>query len=180
MYECQIPGCDQQVAIRSTIKSGEYKGLKACPGCKHRIEGNSKPRKALKPFTQKSREKRKSERAGLPEFFETAIEELKKNPRCANCGCAINTSYEPVRNVAHILPKSKYKSVMAHPLNWIPLCSSKDQDTGIDCHFRFDNRIMDIPSMPCYPLAKERFEIFRGEVTERGKIFAIFDENDIK
>lgn len=177
MYECQIPGCDNKVPIRSTIKSGEHKGKKVCPGCKHIIEGVNKPRKGLKPFTQKNREKRKAERAGLPEFFETAIEELKKSPRCINCGCVINVSYEPVRNVAHILPKSKYKSVMTHPLNKIFLCTSKDQDTGIDCHFRFDNRIMDIPNMPCYKEAKEKFDKFKHEVTERGKIFTIFEEN---
>jgi hypothetical protein len=167
------------VPIRSTIKSGEHKGKKACPGCKHKLEGENKPRKKIKPFTQKSRDRRKEERAGLPEFFENAIQALIMNPKCANCGCRINISYEPVRNIAHILPKSKYKSVMDHPLNWIPLCTSKDQDIGVDCHYRFDNRIMDIPKMPCFTLAKYRFEKFKGEVTERGKIFTIFEENEI-
>jgi hypothetical protein len=36
---------------------------------------------------------------------------------------------------------------------------------------------MDIPSMPCFKVAKEKFERFKGEVTERGKIFRIFEEN---
>jgi hypothetical protein len=178
MYDCQIPGCNNRVPIRSTIKSGEHKGKKSCPGCKHKIEGVSKPKKPLKPFNSKTREKRKAERTGLPEFFERAIEELKKDPRCTNCGCAINVSYKPVRNVAHILPKAKYKSVMANPFNWITLCSSKDHDGKTGCHFRFDNRIIDIPEMPCFRLAKSRFEKFKGEVTERGKIFTIFEENN--
>lgn len=176
-YECQIPGCSQRVAIRSTIKSGEYKGLKSCPNCKHKIEGVSKPRKTLNSSSLKNREKRKAQRAGLPEFFKNAIEELEKNPRCVNCGCVINTSYEPIRNIAHILPKSKYKSVMTHPLNWVPLCAAKDHSISNDCHYLFDNRILEIPTMLCYHLAKSRFEKFKSEVVERGKIFSIFEEN---
>lgn len=178
MYKCEIPECGREVAIRSTIKTGEHKGLKACPGCKHIIEGKKTPRKGLKPFTTKTREKRKAERARLPMFFGNAIIDLEEKPVCQNCGCSINYRYEPVRNIAHILPKDKYKSVMAHPLNFILLCSSKDQDTGIDCHYRFDNNIMDIPKMPCYKDAKKKFELFKGEVIERGKIFTIFEEND--
>lgn len=177
LYDCQIPGCDNKVPIRSTIKSGDYKGKKACPGCKQMIEGKNTPRKKIKPFTEKNREKRKAERSGLPEFFEAGIQGLIKNPRCINCGCLINVSYEPIRNVAHILPKSKYKSVMSHPLNCIYLCSFKDNSNGKDCHFDFDNRILDIPKMPCFAEAKEKFEKFKDEVVERGKIFTIFEEN---
>lgn len=176
-YKCQMPGCDAEVAIRSTIRSGEYKGLKVCPLCKHKTEGVDKPNKGLKPFNPKSREKRKSERSGLPEFFQDAIEELKKKPKCVNCGRSINTSYRPEMNIAHILPKSKYKSVNDHPLNRIFLCVYKDNPDGSSCHTDFDTKILDIPKMPCYIEAKKKFEIFKGEVVERGQIFRIFEEN---
>lgn len=178
LYKCEILECGREVSIRSTIKTGEHKGKKTCAGCKHKVEGVIKPRRALKPFTTKNREKRKAERARLPMFFENAIIDLEEKPVCQNCGCRINTRYQPAWNIAHILPKNRYKSVMAHSQNFIILCSSKDQDTGIDCHYRFDNRIMDIPGMPCFKIAKEKFERFKGEVTERGKIFRIFEENE--
>ena len=177
-YNCEIDGCSRSVDIRSTIKTGEHKGKKACPVCKHVIEGIVKPRKKLKPFTQKNINKRKTERADLPIFFKAAIDELKESPICQNCGAMINASYVPIRNIAHILPKSIYKSVMTHPDNKIFLCSSKDHDSGIDCHYRFDNSIMDIPNMPCFKYAKKKFERFKDEIVERGIIFRIFEENN--
>jgi 5-methylcytosine-specific restriction endonuclease McrA len=172
-----MPDCGATVAIRSTIKSGEHKGLKVCPLCKHKVEGKTKPRKGLKPFNPKSREKRKSERAGLPEFFQNAIEELKKKPKCVNCGRRINVNYRPEMNIAHILPKSKYKSVNDHPFNKIFLCAYKDNPDGSSCHIDFDTRILDIPKMPCFTEAKKNFEKFKDEVAERGQIFRIFEEN---
>jgi 5-methylcytosine-specific restriction endonuclease McrA len=178
LYKCEIPECEIEVSIRSTIKTGEHKGKKTCPGCKHKVEGKKVVRKGLKPFTTKTREKRKAERARLPMFFENAIIDLEEKPTCQNCGHKINTRYEPVRNIAHILPKSRYKSVMAHPQNFIFLCSSKDRDDGKDCHNRFDSRILDIPKMACFKEAKRKFEYFKDEVVERGKIFTIFEEND--
>lgn len=177
MYKCEIPGCGREVAIRSTIKSGTNKGKKACNICKNKSDGTSMSRTPLKPFNPKTRRKRKAERVGLPEFFDKGIEAVKRSPVCVNCGCKIQAHYNPHWNVAHILPKQKYKSVMTHPENFIILCSSKDQDNGIDCHTRFDNNIMDIPSMPCFPLAKKKFEKFKGDCLERGKIFAIFEQN---
>lgn len=177
MYKCEIPGCDREVAVRSTIKSGEHEGKKACTICKNTIDKKTTSRTPLKRFKPKTKEKRKAERVGLPKFFDDAIEELKRNPVCVNCGCKINANYNPHWNIAHILPKSKYKSVMTHPENFIILCSSKDQENGIDCHTRFDNNIMDIPSMPCFPMAKEKFEKFKPDCLERGKIFTIFEQN---
>lgn len=172
-----MPECDSFVAIRSTIKSGEYKGLKVCPGCKMRAEPVTKQRKPLKPFNAKSKDKRKAERVGLPDFFEKAIIDLKKKPICENCGRAININYEPIMNIAHILPKSRYKSVMAHPENKLFLCAYKDNMDGSSCHYVFDNEIDNIKNMNCFEEAKRKFEIFKTDVVERGKIFTIFDDN---
>lgn len=177
LYKCEIPGCDSQVPIRSTIKSGKHKGKKACTGCKHRIEGNHKPRSPLKAFNPKTKEKRKAERVGLPKFFEDGIELLKRSPWCMECGIKINVNYEPITNIAHILPKATYKSVMAHPLNKIFLCSHKDNPDGRSCHYNFDNNILEIPNMRCYNEVKARFELFKHEVVERGRHYSIIDEN---
>jgi hypothetical protein len=177
LYSCEIPGCSSKVAIRSTIKTGEYKGKKACPGCKHKIEGAKSPKKRLKPFNQKTKDKRKAERAGLPKFFKDSIKDLVSNPICANCGRKINAEYMPVMNIAHILSKSIYKSVMAHPKNFISLCAYKDNPDGSSCHYDFDNNILDRPKMPCFKEAKERFYDLKDEVIERGKEYSTYIEN---
>lgn len=172
MYNCEIPGCNNKVTIRSTIKKGEHKGLKACGFCKSKFDG-----KSLKPFNEKRREKRKKEREDLPDFFQDSIEELKDKPVCANCGCSINVNYLPHTNIAHILPKSRYKSVMSNKYNFILLCSFKDNEDGSSCHYHFDNNINDIPLMPCFKEAKRKFNLFKDEVKEKGKILDIFNNN---
>lgn len=163
---CEI--CTRPTPIRSTLKSGEYKGKKVCGGCKN-IHNVSK--KYPKPT--KVKEKRKASREGLPEFFATAIEELRLSPFCQNCGGRINISYEPVRNIAHILPKQRYKSVMTEPLNRLFLCAGKD-GAGASCHERFDSAPSEMVEMPCFPLAVEKFKKFQEKVVERGKLFFIF------
>lgn len=175
LYNCEIPGCDRQVAIRSTIKSGEHEGKKTCQVCKQKLDGGGLSTETkLKPITKKTADRRRGERDGLPEFFTDAVEIAKKDPYCDNCGRKLNLDYNPHWNIAHILPKQKYKSVMTHQLNWIKLCTSKEDG---DCHHKFDNNISGIPDMVCFNLAKSMFEIFKPEVLERGIIFTIFEEN---
>ena len=177
MYKCEVPGCERDVVMRSRIKTGDNKGLKACSGCKYIADNVNKPRKKLKPFTEKTQLRRKEERSGLPKFFEDAIADMQENPTCVNCGCTIDVDYKPHWNIAHILCKSIYKSVMDHPLNYIILCSSKDS-FGNSCHEKFDNNISEIHTMPCFEPAKKLFEKFKHEVVEGGRIFRIFEENN--
>lgn len=172
LYPCEI--CNREVGIRSTIKRGEYKDKKVCPVCKSRHE-------VLLPLPQKSTypltyEQAYNPREGYAEFFQEAIEELKKNPVCQNCGERISVSYEPVRNIAHILPKQRYKSVAIHPDNKLFLCSSKDFQNS--CHEKFDSGVSTMVKMPCFKLAVEKFEKFKDQVTENGKLFHILAENN--
>jgi len=175
LYDCEMPDCSNKVAIRSTIKTGDSKGKKVCQSCKSKADGSGlSTTTKLKPFTKKSKDKRSEERLELPSFFEVAIETMHKHPYCDNCNRRLNLGYNPHWNVAHILPKQRYKSVMTNPSNWISLCTSKEDG---DCHYKFDNNINDISKMPCFKLAKEKFECFKDKVLEKGKIFTIFDEN---
>lgn len=171
---CQICGTD--VPIRSTIKTGENKGKKACPGCKTKADGSqiSKGKSRLKPITSKRKKIRAEERKGLPEFFITSISELKEKPFCQNCGERINTSFEAHHNIAHILPKSRYKSVMTHPDNKLFLCASKDNRNA--CHEKFDSSLSAMMEMPVLETAVEKFQKFKDEVAENGKLFHILDE----
>ena len=171
---CQI--CAQQVPIRSTIKTGDHEGKKVCPVCKEKYDSHSplKPSTRLRRITPKTQARRKEERAGYPKFFRLSIEELKLSPTCQNCGGSINYDYEPVRNIAHILPKQRYKSVATHPENKLFLCASKDNRNA--CHERFDSGVSSMKEMPVFPLAIKKFQKFKGEVAENGKLFHILAE----
>ena len=170
LYDCQIPGCDRKVQIRSKIKSGEFKGKYACGICKQKIDG-----KNIKQKTKKTTLKRKKEREGLPEFFESAICELRTKPYCENCGAKIKFWIHPVNNIAHILSKRKYKSVMAEPLNRIFLCS--DKDGANNCHERFDNNVSDRPQMSVFQIALDKYKKFSHKCLENGIERSIFEEN---
>lgn len=170
LYYCEIPTCGRPAQIRSTIKSGEHKGKKVCSGCKQRFDGKVMAQKPIKKFTQKNIERRRSERKGLSEFFNLLISVLKVVPRCQNCGCEIKHWLHPVNNVAHLLSKSHYKSVMANPNNFVFLCDSKDNpDTGKSCHYDFDNKINERPLMPIFDVVLTKYQMFREEVVEQGK-----------
>ena len=66
---------------------------------------------------------------------------------CKNCGgksCKDNDKYWKF-SIAHILPKSKVKSVATNPLNFIELCFF-----GNSCHTNFDNGILEMQDMKCW------------------------------
>lgn len=153
--------CGRMCNIRSTIREGENKGAKVCPGCK----GN--PMQA-KPSGKKSGKK-------LGGFFEEASRDVIKNPICQNCGSPIKALYLPHWNVAHILQKSVYKSVADHPDNFLILCADKDQANN--CHEKFDSGIESRVEMPVFRIALTKFVKFKDECLERGKEYFIFEEN---
>ncbi len=167
-YPCEVPECGRSVVIRSTIRSGKFKGLKACPSCKSRYDKTVK-------VVRKSHDKRREQRSGLPVFFETAIEELRRKPFCENCGEHINAWIHPQNNVAHILSKRNYKSVMDNDLNRVFLCSSKDSENC--CHEKFDNHLQDRPSMPVFEIAMIKYRLFKDDIIEMGKERMIFENN---
>lgn len=68
------------------------------------------------------------------EFFEKHISIIRKNKKtCEECGTILLGDYS---EVAHILEKSKFKSLEFDDTNIIYLCSWKK---GNDCHYKFDN-----------------------------------------
>lgn len=169
LYPCEIPDCSNLSIVRSRIKNGEFKGLKACPYHKSIYD------KQISRQTTNNKEKRKLERKGLPDFFETKISELKRKPFCENCGVKIKWWLFPVNNVAHILPKSKYKSVNSNLNNYLFLCDSKDNDEGSSCHREFDSGLK-FTEMKVFNLALSRYKLFRDDVLEVGKEKLFFEE----
>lgn len=171
LYTCENPECNREVVIRSVIKAGLSKGLKVCQYCKLKLEIKTKEKQAvapLKKFTSKTLEKRRSDREGLPTFFAEMAKELAKRPICENCGASIDYWKFPFSNCAHILMKSRYKSVMTNKNNILFLCCTKDTN-GNSCHEKFDSSISAREQMYCFAIAKERYQLFKDQVIEYGK-----------
>ena len=85
-------------------------------------------------YSKKGLEKRKKDREGLAEFFMKCVAEIKtKQLHCEECGARLKGD---VSEVAHILPKSSFRSIQTNKLNWIPLCGRFSQK---QCHTNFDN-----------------------------------------
>ena len=85
-------------------------------------------------YSKKGLEKRKKDREGLAEFFMRCVAEIKsKQLHCEECGAKLKGD---VSEVAHILPKSSFRSIQTNKLNWVPLCG---QWSTNQCHTNFDN-----------------------------------------
>lgn len=99
----------------------------------------------------------------LSEFFNKHISIIRsRRERCRECGEQLRGSHS---EVAHILPKTTYKSVQCDDDNVVYLCGawSKNQ-----CHTKFDNSSHEIiTQMNIYPYICEKFSILRERVTER-------------
>lgn len=85
-------------------------------------------------YSKKALEKRKKERAGYAEFFIKHIGKIKENNSCcAECGSKLTGH---VSEIAHILPKSYFKSIATNDENVIYLCGMYSSS---QCHTNFDN-----------------------------------------
>lgn len=55
-------------------------------------------------------------------------------------------------SIAHILPKSTFKSVATHPNNWLELCFY-----GQSCHTNLDNYMIDLIDLNCFDEVIKKF-----------------------
>lgn len=101
---------------------------------------------ASKDYAKKTQENKSKtpktnsvEKSNLSPFFSYHISRIEKNNICQICQCKITPSHF---HVAHILPKSKYKSVSNNLDNALYLCTSILGGNG--CHETFDNNQNDI------------------------------------
>ena len=84
---------------------------------------------------------------------------------CKNCGGKTQKDSKNFKNsIAHILPKSIFKSVKTHPYNFIELCFY-----GNSCHTNFDNKIIDIDKLNCYDEVLKKIEIMYPILTNLEK-----------
>ena len=116
----------------------------------------------MKRYSQKSREKRVEERKDYPEFFQKHIQNIKDNRLCCEeCGERLKGD---VSEIAHILPKSKFKSISTEDLNVIYLCGMWSAN---QCHSNFDNWPQEkVREMNIFPKLSEVFKELEQQITE--------------
>ena len=115
----------------------------------------------MKKYSKKGLEKRKAERECLPEFFKKHID-IAKTKYCEECGAKLKGN---VTEIAHILPKQYFKSVMCSDLNVLYLCGLYSDK---ECHSKFDNSPQEkVKEMGIYPKVQEIFKQLEEEVTEK-------------
>lgn len=115
----------------------------------------------IRRYSKKGLEKRKLERECLPEFFKKHIE-IAKTKCCENCGEKLKGN---VTEIAHVLPKQYFKSVMCSDLNVLYLCGLYSDN---NCHNNFDNFPQEkVKQMKIYPKVQEIFKQLEEEITEK-------------
>lgn len=84
----------------------------------------------------------------------------KRSPgRCENCGKSLSATiaFHPRAQIAHILPKEHFKSVMSNPLNIWFAC--------LECHTMYDKWLSHkVELMAIIPTLKERLSKFIDKI----------------
>lgn len=116
----------------------------------------------MKKYSNKGLEKRKSEREGLAEFFLKHVQIIKDGRlTCQECGTPLRGD---VSEVAHVLPKQYFKSIMCSDLNILYLCGLY---SAKECHLKFDNLPQEkIKQMKIYPKVQEAFKNLMPIISE--------------
>ena len=114
-------------------------------------------------YSKKGLEKRKKDREGFAEFFIKCIERIKTERLCCTeCGAPLKGN---VSEIAHVLPKSYFKSIATNDLNWIPLCGMYSEN---QCHLKFDDSKLEIiKKMTIFPKICCIFAQLEDVITEK-------------
>ncbi len=103
---------------------------------------------------------RKAERECLPEFFEQHVR-LAKMFKCEECGKKLTGH---VSEIAHILPKQYFKSIMCNNLNCLYLCGMFSSG---GCHNKMDScSNEELKTMKVFPKIQLMFKTLKDYITE--------------
>lgn len=114
----------------------------------------------IRKYSKKGLEKRKEERACLPEFFKRHIE-IAKTKCCSECGDKL---IGDVSEVAHCLQKSIFKSIQCDDENVIYLCSYKSNN---NCHSLYDGTNEQLQSLNIFEEEKIKIKKLLDKVIEK-------------
>ena len=114
----------------------------------------------IRKYSKKGLEKRKEERACLPEFFQRHIE-IAKTKCCANCGEKLKGD---VSEVAHRLPKSFFKSIMCDDENVVYLGG---RFSSCGCHSLYDGTNEQLQSLSIFSAEQKIVKELLEKVTEK-------------
>ena len=114
-------------------------------------------------YSKKGLEKRKKDREGFKEFFEKHVNKIKQEKlTCEECGDKLKGN---VSEIAHCLPKQKFKSIATNDKNVLYLCGMYSNN---QCHNKFDNAKTEVvKNMKVYKKAAQRFTELEPKITER-------------
>ena len=114
----------------------------------------------IKKYSQKALDKRKEERACLPNFFQKHTE-IAKGKCCTNCGEHLRGE---VSEIAHRLPKSFFKSIQCLDNNVVYLCSWKSSN---NCHGLYDGSNEQLQSLSIFSAEQKIIKELLEKVTEK-------------
>ena len=117
----------------------------------------------MRKYSKKGLEKRKKDREGYKEFFEEHVNKIRQERLCCEeCGERLQGN---VSEIAHILPKQKYKSVAKNDNNVLYLCGMYSTN---GCHDKFDNSKLEvIKEMKVYKKGVEQFARLESLIEEK-------------
>ena len=142
-----------------------------CKSCASKEDYKSIPKQTTK---NKIAKKEKSDL--LKPFFQKHENIIKsKGLCCQNCGSKLVASFW---EVAHILSKSRYKSIMTEDDNILYLCAGLSGENN--CHKFLDDKAQNnleiLRTLPIFATLKERYIKIKDKVTERGKELEILEQ----
>jgi hypothetical protein len=114
----------------------------------------------LRRYSKNGLEKRRSERACLPEFFKKHIE-IAKTKCCANCGEKLRGD---VSEIAHRLPKSTFKSIQCLDDNIVYL-GGRFSICG--CHSLYDGTNQQLQNLSIFSAEREIVKELLDTITEK-------------
>lgn len=101
-------------------------------------------------------------------FWDNAEKEVSRSPHCSECGSFIPEEYYRSA-IAHIFPKSIFKSISGNENNYIIL------GAGCGCHQK-THRLDAFSEMKIWPVVVEKFKSFEHLITEKNKYLTLFKE----
>lgn len=117
----------------------------------------------MKKYSDKGLERRKEERKAFPGFFQKHIQYIRDgNLCCEECGTRLRGD---VSEIAHILPKSTFKSIATDDDNVLYLCGMWSDS---QCHSNYDNLPVEkVKEMKIFEKVTQRFRMLEEKITEK-------------